>query len=84
MEIRELRIRQFRGFSELTLKPKGHVVLMGEPRAGRSDVIEALSRVLDTDAARTRTTTELDFYQKDTSRPIVIGLTIGGLGTDLE
>ena len=57
---------------------------MGEPGAGRSDLIDALGRVLDTNTARTRITTELDFYGGDTGQPIQITLTLGGLGTDLE
>lgn len=84
MKVRELAIRHFRGFEQLTLKPKNHAVLMGEPGAGRSDIIEALSRVLDPDAAGTRTTTELDFHRKDISCPIAITVTIGELGGELE
>lgn len=84
MYIRQLAIRHFRGFGDLTLKPKRHVVLMGEPGAGRSDVIDALARVLDPDAIRTRTTTELDFHRRDTIKPIEIEVTIGGLNADLE
>ena len=84
MDIRELHIQHFRGFSELVLKPMGHVVLMGEAGAGRSDIVEALSRVLDADARRTRTSNELDFNCMDTSQPVIVGLTIGGLGEDLE
>ena len=29
----------------MQVRPKGHVVVMGEPAAGRSDLIEALARV---------------------------------------
>jgi hypothetical protein len=57
---------------------------MGEPGAGRSDLIEALARILDVDASRTRTTTELDFHNRDTKQPIQIALTVGELGADLE
>ena len=84
MHIKELRIQHFRGFSYLVVKPKGHVVVMGEPGAGRSDLIEALGRVLDTNARRTRSTTELDFYNKDTSKPIQITLTLGGLDEEMK
>lgn len=35
------------------MHPRGHVVVMGEPRAGRSDLVEALRRVLDPDFTRT-------------------------------
>lgn len=84
MYIRQLIIRQFRGFGDLTLRPKRHVVLMGEPGAGRSGVIDALSRVLDPDAIRTITTTELDFHRRNTTNPIEIEVTIGGLNSELE
>jgi predicted ATP-dependent endonuclease of OLD family len=69
MYVKVLRIQRFRGFRDLTIKPKGHVVVMGPPSSGRSDLIEALVRVLDPDASRTRTTTEIDFFNKQTSQP---------------
>ena len=84
MRVRELRIQRFRGFYDLRVRPKGHVVVMGEPGAGRSDLIEALARVLDSDSRRTRTTTELDFWNRDKSQPIQIALTLGELGDGLE
>ena len=84
MQVKELHIRRFRGFSDLLIRPKGHVVVMGEPGAGRSDLIEALARVLDADASRTRITTELDFWNRNTSEPIQITLTLGELGDDFE
>lgn len=84
MHVKELRIQRFRGFSDLSVRPKGHVVVMGEPGTGRSDIIESVARVLDADASRSRITTELDFYNRDTSQPIQISLTLGGLGADVE
>ena len=84
MYIKELHVQRFRGFSDLQVRPKGHVVVMGEPAAGRSDLIEALARVLDTDSSRTRITTELDFHNQDTSLPIQISVTLAGLGPDVE
>ena len=84
MEIKELRIQHFRGFADLDIKPAGHVVVMGEPRSGRSDLIEAIGCILDAEAGRYRVTTELDFHGRDTGRPIVVTLTLGGLGEDLE
>ena len=68
----------------MRVKPKGHVVIMGEPAAGRSDLIEAMARVLDSDSSRTRITTELDFHNQDTSLPIQISITVADLGPDLE
>ena len=56
MYIRQLSIRNFRGFSDIPLKPSGNVVLMGEPGAGRSDLINAISRILDSGVIRPRGT----------------------------
>ena len=84
MHMKELHIRRFRGFSDLTVRPKGHVVVMGEPGSGRSNLIESLARVLDVDTSRTRITTELDFHNSDTSQPIQIAVTLAELGPDLE
>jgi putative ATP-dependent endonuclease of OLD family len=47
MRIVRLRLQRFRGFEALTLTPTDHVLVVGEPRAGRSDLIAALCRVLD-------------------------------------
>ncbi len=47
MRISRLRLHDFRGWSDLDLQPVGHVLLAGVPRAGRSDIIAALRRLLD-------------------------------------
>lgn len=52
MRVTRLLIAGFRGWERLDLRPSGHVLLAGVPRAGRSDVIAALARVLDPDAGR--------------------------------
>jgi len=84
MHIKYISIRNFRGFLELDLKPQGHVLLMGEPGSGRSDLLDGIARVLDTEASRRRVVNEVDFHKKDTSVPIVIEITLGELGEDLE
>jgi hypothetical protein len=84
MYIRQLIVHHFRGFSDIPLKPSGNVVLMGEPGAGRSDLINAISKILDPDVIRAGGTTELDFHQRNTAIPIEVSVTIGGLGPDLE
>jgi len=53
MRVRQVRVSSFRGWRRLELRPGAHVLLVGEPRAGRSDLIEALRRVLDSDSTRT-------------------------------
>ncbi|MFF2352673.1 hypothetical protein ACFVVL_23150 [Kitasatospora sp. NPDC058115] len=52
MRVTRLLISNFRGWKSLDLRPRDHVVLAGVPRAGRSDIVEALARVLDPDAAQ--------------------------------
>ena len=84
MRVKDLRIRNFRGFLDLPIKPDGNVVVLGPPRSGRSDLVEALGRVLDTTASRTRITTELDFNNRDTTQPIRIALTLADLGPAVE
>ncbi len=47
MRIARVEITRFRGFESFVLLPREHVVVVGEPRAGRSDLIAALRRVLE-------------------------------------
>jgi putative ATP-dependent endonuclease of OLD family len=47
MKVARLRLQRFRGFENMVIVPAGHAVLVGEPRAGRSDTIRALRRVLN-------------------------------------
>ena len=52
MNIYEVSLRDFQGFDDLAFKPRSHVALVGEPRAGRSNLIEGLRRVLTSDGVR--------------------------------
>lgn len=54
MRVTRLLLDNFRGWPHLDLRPSEHVVLAGVPRAGRSDIIAALRRVLDPASARTQ------------------------------
>lgn len=47
LRIARIEITRFRGFESFVLNPREHVVVVGEPRAGRSDLIAALRRVLE-------------------------------------
>lgn len=47
MRIARVEITRFRGFQSFVFIPREHVVVVGEPRAGRSDLIAALRRVLE-------------------------------------
>ncbi len=84
MRVLELRLRHFRGFRDTSIRPVGHVILMGTPGGGRSDAIDGLSRVLDTDYPRRRPADEFDFFQRDTTHPAEVEATIAELGTELE
>lgn len=57
LRITRLRAVDFRGWHQLDLRPRGHVLAIGEPRSGRSDLMEALRRVLDPRSTRSQPTT---------------------------
>ncbi len=84
MRVLEVSIRRFRGFEELTFQPGRHVALIGEPRAGRSDLIEGLRRVLTSYGVRHTTPSELDLWMVDTARRAEVEVVLGNLGPDLE
>lgn len=84
MQIIEVSLRRFRGFEELAFQPAGHVALIGEPRAGRSDLIEGLRRVLTSGGTRYTTASELDFFMLDTDERAEVEVVLGDLGTELE
>jgi putative ATP-dependent endonuclease of the OLD family len=84
MRMRKLEIHRFRGLEQATIVPAGHVVLVGEPGAGRSDVIEALNRVLSPDSTRGRLPTELDFFRRDTTKRAEVEVVLGALGQEME
>jgi energy-coupling factor transporter ATP-binding protein EcfA2 len=84
MKIRHLKISNFRGFERLELKPSAHVFLVGQPGAGRSDLVEALWRVLSPESTRFPLSEDLDFNRRDLSRRIEIEVVLGDLGPDLE
>ena len=84
MQIRQVDIRHFRGFRSIRIKPSGHVLLMGEPRAGRSDLVEALTRVFDPDSTRGALTDDLDFFNRETTSRAEVEIVLGDLGDELE
>lgn len=47
MRISRLQLHNFRGWADFDLRPRSHVMLAGVPRAGRSDIVAALIRLLD-------------------------------------
>ncbi|WP_136054661.1 hypothetical protein [Microbacterium sp. K24] len=54
MRIARLELHRFRGFEFLEFFPSRHVLLVGEPRAGRTTILDALRRVLDPASTRAR------------------------------
>jgi putative ATP-dependent endonuclease of OLD family len=77
--VRHVKIENFRGFASFETAFRTHVVLVGEPGAGRSDLIEGLIRTLDPESLRGRRGTELDLHELDRSRPAMVEVTIGDL-----
>jgi hypothetical protein len=58
-----IAIKHFRGFSEFVIAPTGHVLLIGEPRAGRSDLLAAIELTLGVDTPRN--VSEFDFHYQE-------------------
>jgi len=83
MRIARLTIEGFRGFDEFELVPRRHVAIVGEPRAGRSDLIAALERVLHPDSTRWQPR-EWDFHEGNLDRPIQIEATLVDLDVGLR
>jgi putative ATP-dependent endonuclease of OLD family len=54
VRITRLRAQNFRGWGDLDLRPTGHALVVGEPRAGRTDLVLALTRVLDPRSTRSQ------------------------------
>jgi DNA helicase-2/ATP-dependent DNA helicase PcrA len=83
MLVLRLEVRHFRGFTHAVVLPRGHALVVGEPRAGRSDLLAALKRVLDPDATKAALE-EWDFHGRDLGRDIEIEVVLGELAPDLH
>jgi hypothetical protein len=82
--IRHIRIENFRGFMAFEAPLRAHAVLVGEPGAGRSDLIEALIRTLDPESLRGHRGADLDLHGLDRSRAAVVEVTIGDLSESVR
>jgi putative ATP-dependent endonuclease of OLD family len=82
--VRSLELRRFRGIEKLTVVPRGHVVVVGEPRAGRSTVLEGLFRALSPDGARGTIGDDLDFHARDRAVRAEVEVVLGHLGDELS
>ena len=89
MLITRVRVTNFRGWVDLDLRPRGHALIIGEPRAGRSDLVAALTRVLDPRSTRMHPTIG-DIHQEMSSGSVVtapyaeIEVTLAQLPADVE
>jgi predicted ATP-dependent endonuclease of OLD family len=89
MYVARVRLHRFRGYAEQVIAPARHAVVVGEPRAGRSDLIMGLRRALDP-RSWSRTPDVADLYQptpeqKDApDAETVVEVTLLGLGAELE
>jgi hypothetical protein len=81
--IRRLEIRRFRGFEHVVIVPTGHALVVGEPDAGRSDVMEGLRRVLSPDSTRFLLGDDIDFFQRDRTFRAEVEVVLGDLGPAL-
>ncbi len=84
MKIRYVKIIHFRGFEQFELTVPDHVFVVGQPGAGRSDLMEALWRVLSPDSTRFPLSEDLDFHRRDLSKRIEVEVVLGELGPEIE
>jgi hypothetical protein len=83
MRISRLLLHNFRGWNDLDLRPDGHVLLAGVPRAGRSDIIAALIRLLDPASIRLQPALS-DIRQRRAVSPGADGGAVGVAPDDTE
>ena len=87
MKVARVRVQRFRGFQEAVLSFSTHTVISGEPRAGRTDLVEALRRVLSFGSTRNRVN-PLDIHRPlpaDGDVPLTeVEVTLLELGPQLE
>lgn len=90
MRVARVRLHLFRGYAEQVIMPSRHAVVVGEPRAGRSDLIMGLRRALD--PRSWSRTPDLSDVHRPAPAPregaadgeTVVEVTLVGLGGDLE
>jgi hypothetical protein len=90
MHVARVHLHRFRGYADQVVMPARHAAVVGEPRAGRSDLIMGLRRALDprswsrtpdlSDLHRQVPEQEGDAADGDT----FVEVTLLGLGGDLE
>lgn len=83
MFVSRVRVQRFRGFEAAELCLGGHVAIVGEPRAGRSDLLLALRRVLHPRSTSGRVD-PLDIHQPSADELTEVEVSLTELGDDLE
>lgn len=87
MKITRLRLKDFRGYESADIFAAGHMVIAGEPRGGRTDLVMALRHVLDPRSTSSRVD-PLDVRRPSDVQqggPLTeIEVTLTDLGTELE
>lgn len=86
MRVARVHIDRFRGYRHAEITVPENMVLAGEPQAGRTDVVEALRRVLDPRSTRSRVN-PLDIHRPaDGGEESLteVEVTLLDLGDDLE
>ncbi|MCT1766896.1 DUF2813 domain-containing protein [Brevibacterium casei] len=81
--VSRIRLKRFRGFEAAELRFDSHVAIVGEPRAGRSDLLLALRRVLHPRSTSARLD-PLDIHQPATDELTEVEVSLTDLGNDLE
>lgn len=82
MQIRQLKVQSFRGIAALDWTPSNpFCCLIGAGDSGKSSVLDAIEAAL---SSRWYSFSEPDFFGCDTSKPIVIEVTVGELSKPLK
>ena len=81
--IRHIEIQNFRSIKKLSWYPKpGLNCLIGPGDSGKSTVLDAIDLALG--ARRSYSFNDADFYQLDTTSPLIITITVGELHDELK
>lgn len=87
MHLSKLSVRNFRNFQAIDIVLSGNVVLLGENRVGKSNLLFAIQLILDPtlpDSARQLKLTDFwDGGPADYSAPIEVRLEISGFSADM-
>jgi putative ATP-dependent endonuclease of the OLD family len=81
LKIVRVTAKNFRGYRDVEVVPRGNVLLVGEPRAGRTDLLEAIGLALAVDPPRALA--EFDFHERNLDAPIEIEVVLAELSGEL-